>query len=90
MVDKFINELRVQLEDKQVTIELTLEARDWLARQGFDRLYGARPMARLIQKQVKEPLAEAILFGTLQHGGRAFIDAKDDELVLIYNDGSTA
>ncbi len=90
VVDKFINELRVQLEDKQVTIELTSEARDWLARQGFDRLYGARPMARLIQKQVKEPLAEAILFGTLQHGGRAFIDAKDDELVLTYNDGSTA
>ncbi|MCZ6875150.1 MAG: ATP-dependent Clp protease ATP-binding subunit ClpA [bacterium] len=87
VVDKFIEELRVQLEEKQVTIELTAAARGWLARQGFDRLYGARPMARLIQKQVKEPLAEEILFGALQHGGRAVVDVQDDDIVLTYNDG---
>jgi ATP-dependent Clp protease ATP-binding subunit ClpA len=88
VVDKFIEELRVQLDEKQVTVELTAAARDWLARQGFDRLYGARPMARLIQKQVKEPLAEEILFGSLQHGGHAVVDVRDDNIVMTYNDGS--
>jgi ATP-dependent Clp protease ATP-binding subunit ClpA len=82
VVDKFIGELRLQLEEKHVSIELTEAARDWLARQGFDRLYGARPMARLIQKNVKEPLAEEILFGQLQEGGRVVVDAQDDAIVL--------
>jgi ATP-dependent Clp protease ATP-binding subunit ClpA len=84
VVDKFIGELRTQLEDKHVTIELAGAARDWLARQGFDRLYGARPMARLIQQKVKEPLAEEILFGRLQDGGRAVVDAKHDDIVLEF------
>jgi ATP-dependent Clp protease ATP-binding subunit ClpA len=84
VVDKFIDELREQLVDKQVTIELTAAARDWLATQGFDRLYGARPMARLIQQKVREPLAEEILFGTLQDGGRAIVDAQNDDIVLQY------
>jgi ATP-dependent Clp protease ATP-binding subunit ClpA len=82
VVDKFIVELQEQLIPKHVTLELTPAARHWLAQQGFDRLYGARPMARLIQSKVKEPLAEAILFGSLQHGGRAVIDASDTDLVL--------
>jgi ATP-dependent Clp protease ATP-binding subunit ClpA len=85
VVDKFIGELQAQLVEKQVTIELTTAARHWLAQEGFDRLYGARPMARLIQKQVKEPLAEEILFGTLQHGGRAVVDAQANAIVLRYS-----
>ena len=84
VVDKFMGELQAQLVEKQVTIELTPAARHWLAQAGFDRLYGARPMARLIQKQVKEPLAEEILFGTLQHGGRAVVDAQENAIVLQY------
>jgi len=82
VVDKFIDELRAQLAEKHVTIELTPVARDWLAQQGFDRLYGARPMARLIQQKVKEPLAEEILFGQLQDGGQAVIEVQDDDIVL--------
>jgi ATP-dependent Clp protease ATP-binding subunit ClpA len=84
VVDKFIAELAAQLVEKRVTVELTAAARNWLAQQGFDRLYGARPMARLIQKKVKEPLAEEILFGTLQHGGRAVVDAPENDIVLQY------
>jgi ATP-dependent Clp protease ATP-binding subunit ClpA len=84
VVDKFVNELREQLVDKRVTIVLTAAARTWLARQGFDVLYGARPMARLIQSRVREPLAEEILFGTLQGGGQVVLDARDGELALLY------
>jgi ATP-dependent Clp protease ATP-binding subunit ClpA len=84
VVDKFIDELQTQLTEKQVTVTLTTAARSWLAQQGFDRLYGARPMARLIQKKVKEPLAEEILFGTLQKGGRVVVDAQDDDIRLEY------
>ncbi|HEY7710862.1 MAG TPA: AAA family ATPase, partial [Candidatus Entotheonella sp.] len=82
VVDKFINELKAQLAEKNVTIELTETARNWLAQQGFDRLYGARPMARLIQQKVREPLAEEILFGRLQDGGRAVVDVRDHDIVL--------
>ena len=83
-MDKFINELRGQLEEKQVTIVLTAPARTWLAHKGFDPLYGARPMARVIQSTIKEPLAEEILFGQLQGGGQVVIAARDGELVLEY------
>jgi ATP-dependent Clp protease ATP-binding subunit ClpA len=88
VVDKFIEELRGQLGEKLVTLELSEAARNWLAREGFDRLYGARPMARLIQKQIKEPLAEEILFGSLQNGGHAMVDAQGDSIVMTYNDRS--
>lgn len=80
VVDKFIAELRAQLSDKRVEIELTPAGRAWLARKGFDRSNGARPMARLIAKSIKEPLASALLFGELQAGGHARIDAAGDEL----------
>jgi ATP-dependent Clp protease ATP-binding subunit ClpA len=89
VVDKFVDELRVQLGDKQVTLELTEAARHWLAQEGFDRLYGARPMARLIQQKIKEPLSEELLFGALQQGGRALADVEDNALVLTF-DTSTA
>jgi ATP-dependent Clp protease ATP-binding subunit ClpA len=84
VVEKFIGELRDQLADKNVTLELTEAGRVWLAEKGFDKLNGARPMARLIQSKIKEPLANEILFGGLQGGGQVVVDAKDEELKLEY------
>jgi ATP-dependent Clp protease ATP-binding subunit ClpA len=69
VVDKFILQLELQLADQNVHIQFDAEARDWLGDRGYDRLYGARPMARLIQDKVKQPLAEELLFGKLAHGG---------------------
>ncbi len=86
VVDKFVDELREQLVEKNVTIELTETARQWLAQQGFDPLYGARPMARVIQQKIREPLAEEILFGTLQGGGHAVADIRDDSIVMTYSE----
>jgi ATP-dependent Clp protease ATP-binding subunit ClpA len=84
VVEKFINELRDQLADKNVTLELTEAGRAWLAEKGFDKMFGARPMARLIQSKIKEPLANQILFGSLQGGGQVVVDAKDEGLKLEY------
>jgi ATP-dependent Clp protease ATP-binding subunit ClpA len=82
VVDKFVEEVRVQLKEKNVDLELSETARQWLAKKGFDRLYGARPMARLIQQKIKEPLAEQLLFGNLEKGGKVAVDEKDGELSL--------
>ena len=76
-------ELQAQLAEKHVTLELTAAARHWLAQHGFEPLYGARPMARLIQQKVKEPLAEALLFGRLQNGGQAVVEVMDDDIRLL-------
>jgi ATP-dependent Clp protease ATP-binding subunit ClpA len=84
VVDKFIGELRAQLADKKITIELTESARAWLARRGFDRLYGARPMARLIQTTIKQPLAEQLLFGEAPAGSKILIDERGDELTIEF------
>jgi ATP-dependent Clp protease ATP-binding subunit ClpA len=84
VVDKFIDELRAQLTDKNVTLELTDAARGWLAEKGYDRLNGARPMARLIQAKIKEKLANEILFGSLQNGGKVVVGEKDSELALEF------
>jgi ATP-dependent Clp protease ATP-binding subunit ClpA len=84
VVDKFIGELRAQLVEKKVELELTEPARAWLANKGFDKLYGARPMARLIQSKIKEPLANEILFGSLQRGGKLVVGESDGELKLEY------
>ena len=84
VVDKFINELNAQLAEKNVTIKLTEPARAWLAKHGYERLYGARPMARLIQTKIKAPLAEELLFGKTQEGGVVLIDEKDDDLLLRF------
>ena len=67
-----------QLADRQVTIELTDAARAWLARKGYDPLYGARPLARIIQEYIKKPLAEELLFGKLAHGGQALVTLAAD------------
>jgi ATP-dependent Clp protease ATP-binding subunit ClpA len=82
IVDKFVKELQHQLQEKAVTIELTAAARSWFAQHGYDKLHGARPMSRLIQSKVKEPLAEELLFGQLEHGGNAIVDVQAGEIVL--------
>jgi ATP-dependent Clp protease ATP-binding subunit ClpA len=82
IVDKFIAELNGQLKEKNVTVKLTDEGRAWLAKNGFDRLYGARPMARLIQSKIKEPLAERILFGAEPLTGEVLVELNGDELLL--------
>ena len=84
VVDKFVMQLEAQLADRQVTIELTDAARGWLARKGYDPLYGARPLARIIQEHIKKPLAEELLFGKLEKGGLVRVDMSDDKLVFTY------
>ena len=84
VVDKFLVELQTQIDDKGVTIDVTEEARTWLAEQGYDESMGARPLARLIDDLIKKPLAEEILFGALENGGTAAIEIQDNELVLNF------
>ena len=87
VVEKFAAELETQLRDKKVTLALTDEARTWLARHGYDKANGARPMGRLIDKEIRRRLADEILFGKLQHGGDVQVDVKNDEVVLDIVEG---
>jgi len=82
IVDKQVDELRAQLKEKNVELELREDARRWLADRGFSPQFGARPMARLLQTALKKPLAERILFGDLEKGGRIVLSVKDDQLAL--------
>ncbi|HYP02154.1 MAG TPA: AAA family ATPase, partial [Pyrinomonadaceae bacterium] len=83
VVDKFVKELNAQLAERGVRVVLDEAARAWLAARGFDRLFGARPMNRLIQMKIKEPLAEELLFGTaLASGGEVAVGVEGDELTL--------
>ena len=83
VVDKFLVELQTQLDEKRVTLELTEDAREWLAVNGYDEKMGARPMARIIQERIKKPLAEMVLFGSLSDkGGSVIVDVVDGELIL--------
>jgi ATP-dependent Clp protease ATP-binding subunit ClpA len=82
VVDKFILQLELQLADQNVHIKLDDEARSWLTEKGYDKLYGARPMARLIQEKIKQPLAEELLFGKLIHGGEVSVHMKDGQPVF--------
>jgi ATP-dependent Clp protease ATP-binding subunit ClpA len=84
VVDKFVMQLEAQLADRQVSIELSEAARDWLARKGFDPLYGARPLARVIQDHIKKPLAEELLFGKLEKGGVVRVDVEGDGLTFAF------
>ncbi len=86
IVDKFIIQLEAQLADRHVAIELSDEARTWLADRGYDRLYGARPLGRLIQDKIKRPLAEELLFGRLEKGGIVRVVVKDKALDFEYPD----
>ena len=80
VVTKFVLQLEAQLADRNITIELTDEAADWLAKNGFDELYGARPLARVIQEHIKKPLADDILFGRLTRGGHVKVQLKDGKI----------
>ncbi len=84
VVDKFVMELETQLEDRNVMIELTDGAREWLANKGYDKLYGARPLARVIQEHIKKPLAEELLFGKLAGGGVVVVKVEDDKIAFGY------
>ncbi len=80
VVDKFIMTLETQLQEKKVELDVSMAARKWLAKQGYDPQMGARPMERLIREQIKKALAEQILFGELQKGGVVYVDVDGDQL----------
>jgi ATP-dependent Clp protease ATP-binding subunit ClpA len=82
VVDKFVGEVEEQLVEKNVTLKITQAAREWLAEKGFDKLFGARPMSRLIQQKIREPLAEELLFGKLENGGSVTVDMKDGNITI--------
>ncbi|PFG62808.1 ATP-dependent Clp protease ATP-binding subunit ClpA [Thioclava sp. ES.031] len=82
VVDKFVLQLEAQLIDRNVHIELTPAAANWLAEKGYDDKMGARPLGRVIQEHIKKPLAEELLFGKLTKGGVAKVSVKDDKIVI--------
>ncbi|MFN8064027.1 MAG: AAA family ATPase [Vicinamibacterales bacterium] len=84
IVEKFILQLESQLSERKVAITLTPAARAWLAKAGYDRVFGARPLARVIQKEVRDVLTDQILFGALEHGGTVTIDSTDNALTFSY------
>ncbi|RIA56237.1 ATP-dependent Clp protease ATP-binding subunit ClpA [Dichotomicrobium thermohalophilum] len=86
VIEKFIFQLEAQLADRNVSIELTDAAKDWLAEHGYDDQFGARPMGRVIQEYIKKPLAEELLFGKLEGGGTVRVDAaeKDGREQLVF------
>ncbi len=84
VVEKFVFQLEAQLSDRNVTIELTDDARKWLAEKGYDRAMGARPLARVIQEHIKKPLADELLFGKLAKGGTVRVAVEDGKLAFEY------
>ncbi|MBW2569515.1 MAG: ATP-dependent Clp protease ATP-binding subunit ClpA [Deltaproteobacteria bacterium] len=84
VVDKFMAEINGQLVAKKVFLTISSKARTWLAKKGYDQQYGARPLSRLLQTEIKDILSEQILFGRLEKGGRVSIDVKDDRLSFVY------
>lgn len=90
IVDKFLCDLQVQLDKKQVSLEVSAEARTWLAEKGYDKAMGARPMARIIQEQLKKPLANEILFGQLMNGGEVRVTLGNNQLQFDYQTADTA
>ncbi len=78
VIDKFVIQLEMQLAERDVHIALADDAKEWLIARGYDRLYGARPLGRLIQESIKRPLADELLFGKLVHGGEVRVHIKDD------------
>jgi ATP-dependent Clp protease ATP-binding subunit ClpA len=86
IVEKFILQLEAQLAERRVAITLQPEAREWLARKGYDPVFGARPLARVIQTEVRDPLTDEILFGRLEHGGTVTIGIADGKLTFDFAD----
>jgi ATP-dependent Clp protease ATP-binding subunit ClpA len=85
IVEKFVLQLEAQLSERRVAIVLTAPARAWLAVKGYDSIFGARPLGRTVQKEVRDPLTDEILFGRLEHGGTVTIDLADDQLTFSYD-----
>ncbi|MCB0317261.1 MAG: ATP-dependent Clp protease ATP-binding subunit ClpA [Bdellovibrionales bacterium] len=84
IVDKFVAELERQLGERKISFELSKAAKSWLAKKGFDPLLGARPMSRIIQKEIKDPLTDEILFGKLKKGGHVKVDLINQEIRFKY------
>lgn len=84
VVRKFVGELEKQLEKKKITLTTTEKAEKWLLKKGFDPLYGARPLARTIDEHIKKPLADEILFGRLERGGKVKVDEREGQLVFDF------
>jgi ATP-dependent Clp protease ATP-binding subunit ClpA len=85
IVDKFVLELEAQLRERKVAIDLKPEARAHLAKKGFDPVYGARPLNRLVQTEVRNPLTDEILFGRLEHGGTVHVGFDGEKLTFEYD-----
>jgi ATP-dependent Clp protease ATP-binding subunit ClpA len=85
IVEKFVLQLEGQLAERHVAITLMPEARTWLAVKGYDSKFGARPLGRVVQKEVRDPLTDEILFGQLEHGGTVTIGTADDHLTFSYD-----
>jgi ATP-dependent Clp protease ATP-binding subunit ClpA len=83
VVEKFVLQLEAQLMDRNVQIELSPEAAEWLAEKGYDDKMGARPLGRVIQENIKKPLAEELLFGKLTKGGLVRVIVREGELALL-------
>ena len=86
IVDKFIIEIEAQLEDKGVSLSINNEAKEYLANQGYDEVYGARELGRIIQEKVKKPMAEELIFGKLSKGGHVEISFKDKKIIFNFSD----
>ena len=86
VVDKMVRELQGQLAEKRVRIELSEAARRWLAQEGYEPAFGARPLRRLIMREIGDVLTEEILFGKLTKGGTALVDRKKDKMTFTYKD----
>ena len=84
IVEKFILQLEAQLAERRVAITLEPAAREWLAKKGYDPVYGARPLARVVQREVRDRLTDEILFGALEHGGTVTIDVAQDALMFRF------
>jgi ATP-dependent Clp protease ATP-binding subunit ClpA len=84
IVEKFVLQLEAQLAERRIAITLEPAARTWLAEKGYDPVYGARPLARVIQTDVRDPLTDEILFGKLEHGGTVTIDLVDGHLTFVF------
>jgi ATP-dependent Clp protease ATP-binding subunit ClpA len=84
IVEKFVLQLEAQLAERRIAIALEPAARAWLAEKGYDPVFGARPLARVIQTDVRDPLTDEILFGRLEHGGTVTIKLTDGRLEFAY------
>jgi ATP-dependent Clp protease ATP-binding subunit ClpA len=84
IVEKFVSELEVQLADRDITFDLSASATEFLGREGYDEKLGARPLGRVLQQQIKEPLADEILFGALENGGTVGVDFDGEKLLFTF------